>query len=200
MKARLTEQGNIEVSFKPHQKSEPVTVFLRPYFTDCYFSPSSHGNRHGSMDALGVQRAYAEHLAKLEEVAFPGINVDVMHEDTDGESRTSHFGYDDNPSLVVRGGNVAEAQGQVRRYAHFEGEGYNHVGWGGYFYSDGMTATEKSAFAEAFDQALLHFVPRILARLKKGRRKQAKEALDKFIRECAGELKKLRAIHKTVTG
>jgi protein required for attachment to host cells len=57
-----------------------------------------------------------------------------------------------------------------------------------------MTETEKKAFHAAFDEVILAAVPGMLDTLKEGRRKQAKQALNEFIREMDEEMKILRAI------
>lgn len=198
MKVKPTPNGNIEATFKPHQKSEPVTVFLRPRIKDSYFSPTQHSGRHGRIDAVGVKRGYADHLKKLREVQHPTVVIDLLVSDTDDNSRRPEFGWDGNPSLIVRGQPVNNAEAQVQRYHHMEGDGYNHVYWSASSSLEGMLDSEKQALSEAFDKILLDSIPAIVPQLIKGRVKQAKEALREFIVECADEVKQLRAIEKEV--
>lgn len=172
------------VTFKPHSKSIPAQVYVRLSIPE-FFSAPANGCRWGNVDAAGLTRAFKDFCRRVND---PGVSVraELLHTAEDDGSHKSHYGYDDNPELVVRGRGLPEVSAQIGRAAHLPGEGHNWVSW-----QSGISISERRFFEEAFNEVIREAVNERIDDLRHACIEQGKANIRAFIGSARAEIHKI---------
>jgi hypothetical protein len=181
---------NIKAIWKPNKNSPEQTVYLHPRVRE-YFSPLNHAGHGGRIDAAGIIAAYNQFTAKMQRSGIE-IGIDILHVDDAAKTRLSHYGYDNQPNLILRGKELPEVSGTT--HTRIQDVGGNTISniWWTTGYNNALTDSQRNLYANTFNDVLYAKLPDMIPELITKVLEDAKKRIEDYIEDCEADLAKLR--------